>query len=160
MKKTPLKRNKPISKSKPAATPEKAKIPKTSSGKPKPVKRSTLENKADVLARAYCKSIGYCEAHGAHGIRCSERLEWAHCKSRAKDYIKHDPLNCFCLCWSHHKFFTEHPDHWYKWVETARPGTWDRLNALLIEQRNGLLKADYEYWIDFYTRNPKRPEAA
>ncbi len=115
-----------------------------------------LENKADQLAGKWCRSHGRCEAEGEHGLRCSDRLEWCHLKSRGYGYIKHDPLNFMCMCNTHHRFFGCQPDLFTDFVDRVRPGTWDRLNALLIEQKQKRLKPDYAYWIDYY----KRQEAA
>lgn len=132
---------------------EEVKAGKIEKEKPKgPPSQTTLRNKADRLAGAFCRSLGRCEAEGEFGMCCSNRLEWAHCKSRGIKYLRHDPLNCFCLCNVHHREFTKHPDLWKDFVEKVRPGTWQRLNDLLIEQKQKRLKPDYEYWIDYYER--------
>ena len=113
---------------------------------------SDLINKADALARAYCKRDGECQAQGYRGIKCSARLEWAHCVGRDDKYLKHNPLNCFCLCWAHHAFFTSHPYLFTVWVEEKDPGRWERLYSLRTEATEKMLKPDYEYWIDYYKR--------
>ena len=131
-------------------------LKRTTPLKRKPIKKKvsakTLCNKADELAAKACKACNECQAKGWSGggkvIQCSGRLEWAHLKSRSHKTIRHDPLNSMCLCWSHHNFFTCHPDLWTKFCEEVRPGVWDRLNALLQEG----LKPDYSYWIDYYKR--------
>lgn len=112
----------------------------------------TLMLRADKLAGAACRALGRCEACDLFGLCCSNRLEWAHLKSRGIKYLRHDPLNCVCLCNIHHRFFTGHPDLFRDFIEDLKPGTWQRLNNLLIEQKEKSLKPDYEYWIDYYTR--------
>lgn len=118
-----------------------------------PKKRSakSLMTEADNLARAFCKREGCCAARG-YQFTCSGRLEWAHLKSRKLKYIRHDPLNCLPLCWAHHDYFTAHPDLWTGFVAVTFPDRWQRLNDLLIEQRQKRLKPDYLYWIDFYKK--------
>ncbi len=116
------------------------------------IPRKDLLKKADKLARTYCKRDEQCQAQGYRGIKCSPRLEWAHCKGRDEMQIRHHPDNCFCLCWAHHAFFTSHPNLWTQWVEEQRPGLWQRMDDLLIEATAKRLKPDYEYWIDFYQR--------
>lgn len=99
--------------------------------KPKAKSSKWYRNKCDELAGLLCRSKGRCEAEGYGGIRCSDRLEWAHCKSRRFIAIRHDKLNSLCLCNAHHRHFTEHPDHWTSFVEQTFPGRWDYLNERL-----------------------------
>jgi len=93
------------------------------------------EKVCEDLARKVCLSVGSCEAAGwewnGKVYSCSDRLEWAHVKSRRHISIKYDPENATCLCNTHHKFFTQHPDQWFKFIETKYPGRWDSLNEKL-----------------------------
>jgi hypothetical protein len=111
-------------------------------------KQSTLKSKADSLAAAFCKKERRCQAQGQEGIRCSDRMEWAHLKSRSHGHIRHDPLNALCLCNTHHRFYTNHPDLWVEFVEREFPGRWEFLNRRLQETHGK--KPDYAAWIEFY----------
>lgn len=161
MRKTPLKPGGPIKAKR--RTPEEVQEARRKKAADKRARKKAgmpsandLIEQADELAGVYCRSVGRCEAEGHSGMKCGGQLQWAHIKSRAHKYIRHDPLNFMCLCVRCHQTFTMNPDLWVRAVEAIRPGTWGRLNALLIEQKERRLKPDYEYWIDFYTRNPVR----
>lgn len=130
---------------------------------PKPKKKTTassLRAKADRLAREACVSRGVCEAAAWPGIqnKCSGRLEWAHIKSRGPAYysIRHDPLNCVCLCSLHHRWFHSEPDKFYRFIEWIDAGRWDYLNSKLNERSScghRMPLADvYRSWIDHYTK--------
>lgn len=136
--------------------------------KPKKVSKSTLSKKADNLAGEACRARGYCEARdwarnddkrtqfeawqeeGYSGVlkrnRCSDRLEWAHIKSRSRKNIRWEPWNCVCLCNQCHRFFTQHPDLWTKFIDDYDPFRWDYLNKRLMDGD----KPNPEYWIQFY----------
>lgn len=123
---------------------------KTKAGKPR---QKSLCAKADKLCREYFqKTAKECEAKGAivcgFPIPHSERLEWAHLKSRRHKTIRHHPLNYMALSWAAHAFFTCHPDLFTVFVEQKYPGRWERLNDLLKEGS----KPDYEYWVSFYSQ--------
>jgi hypothetical protein len=134
--------------------------------KPKEKVRSVaaIQREADRLAAAFCKSVGRCEAMGwvapdGSANACSERYEWAHVKSRGQLFLRHNPRNSFSLCNVCHRRFTEHPDHWYRFVEDTRPGTWDYLNAQIKERRDCKVKMPlrevYADWIGFYKGSAK-----
>lgn len=109
--------------------------------------RKTLKAKADRLAGAWFRKSGC-----ARGEGCAGRTEWAHLKSRGRLCIRHSPFNALPLCWKCHKFFTENPDEFYKFVEERFPGRWDFLNARIQEAMDSHEKPDYEHWIEFYSQ--------
>ena len=118
---------------------------------PLKVKRTTVCNKLDALAREFCKRVQKCEAHHFDG-ECAGNLEWCHLKTRSHKGIRHNPLNFICMCSRHHRLFTSHPDWFYNFIEENYPGRWQRLNDLLIEAKEKNLKPDYDYWLEFYRR--------
>lgn len=115
---------------------------------PKTPSKKTLTAKLDNAARAYCKSHAgeKCQARGEAGLRCSQRLEWCHLKSRGIKIVRWNPDNALCMCNVHHRYFTQHPDRWYEFVEKKYPGRWDELNKIA----NSGQKPDYGYWLEYY----------
>lgn len=124
--------------------------------------KKTLKAKADKLAGQSCRARGYCESAAWFGRnedpenpiwseqrrhQCSNRLEWAHIKSRGYCSIRHDPKNCVCLCNICHRYFTQNPDEWKRFIDWLDPDRWDYLNKQLWQQKN---KPDYQFWIDYY----------
>jgi len=115
--------------------------------------KATLGKKADKLAGIACRERGYCESqswvksHAIKNHRCSNRLEWAHIKSRGIRSIRWDEKNCVCLCNTCHRYFTQNPDEWKRFIDWLDPDRWDYLN----EQMQMHKKPDPEYWIEFYT---------
>lgn len=138
------------------ATLSKTKKRKKRSKEGEPPKNWELCLKADELARAYFHSHGECLAAGyeynGKMYQCSRRFEWCHIKSSRHRTIRHSPLNAVCMCNTHHRLFTEHPDLWTAFIEEKFPGRWDHLNAVLLEGG----KPDYQYYIDFYQKELKK----
>lgn len=135
---------------------KKKKATKKSSG---PSSKTVVE-RADAMARKFCKRGGRCvvgdypwpSAPKNH----SSRLEWAHLKSRSNMCIRHDPRNAMCLCNSCHRYFTQHPDEWTRFCEYIDPGVWDYLNAELLKRNTGVKKPLMEVylkWIEYYKEN-------
>lgn len=121
--------------------------------------RTSLRDEADKHAVAYCRAFGACAAYGYNAKdcpprECGDRIEWAHVKSRGEEYIRHWPENALPLCNGHHRFFTGHPDAWYRFVETVRPGLWDRLNGVLNDRRDAKVKVNlkdvFRDWTAWY----------
>jgi hypothetical protein len=55
-------------------------------------------------------------------------LECAHWISRRYSNIRTDFDNAFCLCSSHHRWFTDHPTEWGRWtIEQRGEATYQRL---------------------------------
>jgi len=73
-------------------------------------------------------------------------MEWCHLKSRGIKVLRWNPDNALCLCNTHHRWFTQNPDEWYRWVEKKYPGRWDKLNKIIQTEP----KPDYERWLKYY----------
>jgi hypothetical protein len=118
----------------------------------------TLERKADDLARKYCVRAGQCAANGhitgGKVHRCSDSLEWCHLKSRGVAALRHNPDNAVCLCNVHHRYFTMHPDEWYRFIESNYPGRWDDLKsheeAMHTAFKVKFKEQVFKHWIEFY----------
>lgn len=119
---------------------------------PKKPSKTTLKKKADKLAGEACRSKGYCEAYEwpERVYACSQRLEWAHIKSRGICSIRHDPKNCVCLCNICHRYFTQNPDKFKSFIDWLDSERWDYLNKEMQKQ----MKPDYEKWIEYYKELP------
>ena len=119
--------------------------------------KKTLTAKADKLAGDACRSRGYCESrewiaeHAIKKHRCSGRLEWAHIKSRGVKSLRWDEKNCVCLCNICHRYFTQHPDEFKRFIDNLDPDRWDYLN----EQWQLHKKPDPAYWIEYYKMEVK-----
>lgn len=128
--------------------------------KRKPIgKKSTkgirsLRNQADKLAAEYFHAVHEgCTACGWEGVKgvykCSGHIEWAHLKSRGIERLRHDPDNCTALCNIHHRYFTQHPDEWKRFIDEKYPGRWDDLNDILLTDKRPL-RVVYETWIEHF----------
>lgn len=74
-----------------------------------PVKRfKGAKAKADKLFSEIIRSQGYCEANGVEKP-CSNQLQTAHICSRRYSSTRTDLRNAFCLCFNHHRYFTDQP---------------------------------------------------
>jgi hypothetical protein len=71
------------------------------------------KGKALRLHSQIVRSRGHCEAAGEYDMACSERLECAHIMGRGMARTAADLDNAYCLCWTHHKRFTDDPVGWY-----------------------------------------------
>jgi len=81
-----------------------------------PVKRyKNAKGRADKLYSEIIRSLGYCEAEGWGG-KCSKQLQTAHICSRRYSATRTDTRNSFCLCFSHHRFFTDHPREFSRFI--------------------------------------------
>lgn len=130
MKRTPLLRK----------TPLRGKSLTNSRPKKKKTGQQTWKNKCDALAGELCRSYGECQAWKYHGVKCSQTLQWCHIKSRRFACIRHDERNCVCMCATHHRFYTDHPDLFCEFVQERDPGVFDYLNSRLQSKE----KTDYE----------------
>lgn len=113
-------------------------------------KASTLRRKCDELMSLWVRRSNVCMAHGEQGISCSNRLETCHLKSRNNLIVRFEPMNVVPMCNLHHRFYTEHPDLWTKFVESRFPGLWDGINERILQARKDGEKVDYSYWLTFY----------
>ena len=89
MKRSPLKRTKPIRKQ---------------SG------RAIRYQDLDSMCRSINRSKCLCEASGVYGHQCEGILEWAHIISREYLSTRWFQLNHLCLCSYHHRLLHESPD--------------------------------------------------
>lgn len=84
------------------------------------VKRAKgLKGKADKLFSHVIRSVGYCEADGYDDIKCSPQLQTAHIISRKYNATRCDTRNAFCMCAAHHRYFTDHPRQFSRFITTS-----------------------------------------
>lgn len=104
-----------------------------------PVKQHKgAKGKCDKIFSLIIRSKGHCE-------RCSSRdwLQTAHIISRRYSGTRTDTRNAFCLCAACHRFFTDHPVAFGRYVEEKLgPGVYDELN--LKAQRVAKMDWDLE----------------
>lgn len=82
-----------------------------------PVKRyKGAKAKADTLFSQIIRSLGYCEAEGCHGRACSSQLQTAHIVTRKRSATRTDTRNAFCLCFAHHRFYTDYPREFSRFI--------------------------------------------
>jgi len=110
----------------------------------KPKSQTYWRNKCDALARERClERAGHrCEAEGAMGLKCGTKLDWAHLKSRRFALLRHDPKNSMILCSTHHRYFHDHPDRFYNFVDSVDGARWPYLNERL--RQIGTVKTNYK----------------
>ena len=75
--------------------------------------------KADKLFSEVIRSVGYCEADGYDDVRCSPQLQCMHIISRRFNATRCDTRNAFSGCAAHHRFFTDHPREFSKFITTT-----------------------------------------
>lgn len=128
MRRTPLKRGKPL-----ARKPLKPKKPAAKSEK-------WFRNQCDIIAREICllTAENKCAARNLDhpkSPQCSldAPMQWCHLKSRRFVRLRHDPENSVCMCAAHHRFTTDHPDVFRDLIEGLYPGRWQSLNEKLCE---------------------------
>lgn len=71
--------------------------------------------KADKLFSEIIRSLGRCEAEG-DGRACSAQLQTAHIITRKRSATRTDLRNAFCLCFAHHRYFTDYPREFSKFI--------------------------------------------
>lgn len=97
-----------------------------------PVKRNKgAKGKADRLFSLAVRSIGYCEAEGWDDIKCSSQLQAMHIISRKYNATRCDFRNAFCGCAAHHRYFTDHPRQFSRfitstWAQKYYDKMWER----------------------------------
>jgi hypothetical protein len=85
-----------------------------------PVKRAKgAKAKADRLFSEVIRSVGYCEADGYDDVKCSPQLQCMHIISRRFNATRCDTRNAFSGCAAHHRFFTDHPREFSKFITTT-----------------------------------------
>lgn len=82
-----------------------------------PVKRyKNAKGKADKLFSEIIRSRGYCEAEGFDDRRCTPQLQTAHIVTRKRSATRTDTRNAFCLCFGHHRWFTDMPRQFSRFI--------------------------------------------
>ena len=120
-----------------------------------------LRRKIDRLCSIVVRSCNECRACGfVHDdnrvYSCSQRLECAHIFSRGWLNLRHHPANMVSLCNIHHRYFTQNPDEWKRFIEMAYPGRLDWLYELRQDK-------DYEgqeYWLAYWNGELKKLKEA
>ena len=96
---------------------------------PRKPSKKTLENKLDKLVGKWCREVrskGKCEHCGRTG-KNSRDMQWCHIKSRRYLSVRWDVDNCFCLCSTCHRRFTDNPDEFVTWIWDEHPEQYSRL---------------------------------
>lgn len=78
-----------------------------------------VKAKADKMFSLAIRSVGYCEAEGHNDVKCSQQLQTAHIISRRYNATRCDLRNAFCLCAAHHRFYTDHPREFSRFITTT-----------------------------------------
>lgn len=78
--------------------------------------------KADKLFSEVIRSVGKCEAKSFKGVECSAQLQTMHIISRKYNATRCDTRNAICGCAAHHRYFTDHPVEFAKFVKKSKVG--------------------------------------
>lgn len=78
-----------------------------------------LKAKADKLFSEIVRSTGYCEAENYNHVKCSQQLQCMHINSRRYNATRCDTRNAFSGCAAHHRFFTDHPREFSRFITTT-----------------------------------------
>jgi len=78
--------------------------------------------KADKLFSQVIRSVGYCEADGWDDIKCSPQLQTMHIISRKYNATRCDTRNAISGCAAHHRYFTDHPMRFSRFVTSIWAG--------------------------------------
>ena len=115
-----------------------------------PVKRYKGEKaKADKLFSEIIRSLGYCEANGWGQRTCSNQLQTAHIVTRKRSATRTDLRNAFCLCFSHHRWFTDYPREFSRFITD----TWAQEYYDDVYQRSVTpTKVDWATRVEFLNR--------
>lgn len=106
--------------------------------------------KADKLFSEIIRSLGYCEAEGwptpELARSCSAQLQTAHIVTRKRSATRTDLRNAFCLCFSHHRYFTDFPREFSHFIsDTWAAGYYDQI----YWKSNIPTKVDWQERVDF-----------
>jgi hypothetical protein len=84
------------------------------------MKRATgAKAKADKLFSEVIRSVGYCEAQNYGDMKCSPQLQCMHIISRRFNATRCDTRNAFSGCAAHHRFFTDHPREFSRFITST-----------------------------------------
>jgi len=106
-----------------------------------------LKAKADKLYSEVIRSVGYCEScNGTH------YLQTAHINSRRFNATRCDTRNAYCLCAKCHRFYTDHPREFSKFITE----TWhQKVYEEVFRKSRTPTKVDWQERVDFLTRIKK-----
>lgn len=98
-----------------------------------PVKRYKKDKgRADAIFSEIIRSLGKCEAKGYDNRPCSSQLQTAHIITRKRSATRTDLRNAFCLCFAHHRWFTDNPVQFSRFIQT----TWAKEYYDLVYDRS------------------------
>ena len=93
----------------------------------------TSERRADRLFSEIITSVGRCDY-----CRSDSQLTCAHIISRRFKSTRWDLDNAICLCFNHHRYFTEHPAEWIEYIDSRLGvGFYDRMRMKANEVFRG-----------------------
>ena len=105
--------------------------------------------KADKLFSQVIRNLGYCEANGYGSRPCSSQLQTAHIVTRKRNATRTDTRNAFCLCFAHHRWFTDYPREFSRFITD----TWAQAYYDDVYQKSIVpTKVDWQERIRFLTR--------
>jgi hypothetical protein len=105
--------------------------------------------KATKLHSEIIRSLGYCEAEGYDGRKCSNQLQTAHIVTRGRSSTRTDTRNAFCLCFAHHRYFTDYPRQFSRFITTTWANDfYDDIYAKSVTPT----KVDWQVRVDFLNR--------
>lgn len=108
--------------------------------------------KADKLFSEVIRSVGYCEAGGFNDIKCSPQLQCMHIISRKYSATRCDIRNAYSGCAAHHRFFTDHPREFSRFItQTWAQSHYDDIYALSRDSSAGK-KVDWAERVEFLSR--------
>jgi hypothetical protein len=112
-----------------------------------PVKRyKGAKAKADELFSKIIRAQGSCEAEGKDGRRCSNQLQTAHIVTRKRSATRTDTRNAFCLCFAHHRWYTDYPRAFSQFITD----TWAQYYYELVYRKSITpTKVDWEERVEF-----------
>ena len=84
----------------------------------------SLFSKCIRLRDGRCIAEGYISPTGFEGCSHDETHQAAHIYSRSYRSMRWNPLNCICLCASHHMYFTKAPLEWQSFLVAALGEPW------------------------------------
>ena|SRR3990167_7694357 len=107
------------------------------------------KGKADELFSRVIRSQGFCEAEGYDDHRCSSQLQTAHIVTRKRSATRTDTRNAFCLCFAHHRFYTDYPRQFSRFITT----TWAQDYYETVYQKSIVpTKVNWEERVEFLKR--------
>lgn len=108
-----------------------------------------LKARADKLFSEVIRSVGYCEATFYNDVSCSQQLQCMHINSRRFNSTRCDTRNAFSGCAAHHRFFTDHPREFSRFITT----TWaQKYYDDMFQKSRTATKVDWQERIDFLNR--------